>query len=615
MCGIVGYYSKHPAGHERALWESARKLQFRGPDETTHYNNEGFSVVFNRLAIVSQHNGSQPLLNQNGTVICFANAEIYNHLDLRDRYSDYFYQNNSDCAVIPTLYHYFGDQFAGHLEGMFSIVIYDKQRNEISLIRDPLGIKPLFYRVDEEGDIFFSSEAKGVLPFLPDKNIDYAEMLNDPWLRGDVGYDALKYRNVFARVKSVPPGSIVKYNVSTGGIVVVRYCAGTPENMPPLTTPSSFIAEFSRAFEASCRQQLSPSGRTGILLSGGIDSIGVLAALKDANVVAYTLVSPGTEESGDVSGAIAAAEQFGVPLHKVYVDSQMTVLPEDWKTLLWASESPYFGAEQIYKACIYSYIKAHTPDVRVVLSGNGSDELFGGYTQSFVFDEEDPWQSVEESLRYLKEKYDLESPGCMHLKAWQELSDYKLFDSAFVSSESHLGNEDYWSFYQKLKRRDLHDYNLHNEDRISSLFSLENRVPFLSKTLITLSESIPDALRATLLLDKTIVRKGLLPAVGESLASRKKVPFFHGESSGFTAGMLYRSLAGNDFALVHEACSATIEGHRFLEPEGIIAQLQSFYEDADLIGLINLSRLINIGLLSQLAKADPELNGFTFASA
>lgn len=116
----------------------------------------------------------------------------------------------------------------------------------------------------------------------------------------------------------------------------------------------------------------------------------MLAALKDANVVAYTLVSPGTEESGDASGAIAAAEQFGVPLHKVYVDSQMTVLPEDWKTLLWASESPYFGAEQIYKACIYSYIKANTPDVRVVLSGNGSDELFGGYTQSFVFDEEDP---------------------------------------------------------------------------------------------------------------------------------------------------------------------------------------------------------------------------------
>lgn len=114
----------------------------------------------------------------------------------------------------------------------------------------------------------------------------------------------------------------------------------------------------------------------------------------------------------------------------------------------------------------------------------------------------------------------------MHLNAWQELSDYKLFDSAFVSSESLLGNEDYWSFYQKLKRRDLHDYNLHNEDRISSLFSLENRVPFLSKTLITLSESIPDALRATLLLDKTIVRKGLLSAVGESLASRKKCHSF-----------------------------------------------------------------------------------------
>ena len=141
--------------------------------------------------------------------------------------------------------------------------------------------------------------------------------------------------------------------------------------------------------------------------------------------------------------------------------------------MLWASESPYFGAEQIYKACIYSYIKQHTPDVCVVLSGNGSDELFGGYTQSFVFDDNEPWQSVEDSLRYLKEKYDLESPGCMNLKAWQELSDYKLFDSAFVSAKSLLGSEDYWSFYQKVKLRDLHDYNLHNEDRISSLFLLK----------------------------------------------------------------------------------------------------------------------------------------------
>lgn len=181
-----------------------------------------------------------------------------------------------------------------------------------------------------------------------------------------------------------------------------------------------------------------------------------------------------------------------------------------------------------------------------MLSGNGSDELFGGYTQSFVFDDNEPWQSVEDSLRYLKEKYDLESPGCMNLKAWQELSDYKLFDSAFVSAKSLLGSEDYWSFYQKVKLRDLHDYNLHNEDRISSLFSIENRVPFLSNSLIKLSMSIPDSLRKTLLLDKEIVRRGLQPTVGESFARRKSA-FFHGESSGFTLGMLYRSLSYDDF--------------------------------------------------------------------
>ncbi|KXJ01808.1 hypothetical protein AN414_19870 [Serratia marcescens] len=308
----------------------------------------------------------------------------------------------------------------------------------------------MFYSVDDKGDFFFSSEAKGILPFIQEKIIDCAEMLNDPWLRGDVGYDSLKYRNVFSQVKAVPPGSMLKYNTSTGHIEIIRYSSHIPESIVSLTTPEFFISEFSKAFDASCRQQLSPSGRTGILLSGGIDSIGVLAALKNANVVAYTLMSPGTEESGDASGAIAAAEKFGVPLHKVYVDSQITVSTKDWKTLLWASESPYFGAEQIYKACIYSYIKQHTPDVCVVLSGNGSDELFGGYTQSFVFDDNEPWQSVEDSLRYLKEKYDLESPGCMNLKAWQELSDYKLFDSAFVSAKSLLGSEDYWSFYQKV---------------------------------------------------------------------------------------------------------------------------------------------------------------------
>ncbi|WP_409247148.1 asparagine synthetase B family protein [Enterobacter hormaechei] len=614
MCGIVGYFSNNPVRHCRALWESARKHQYRGPDETTHYDHDGFAVVFNRLAIVSQENGSQPLSDGNGAVISFANAEIYNHINLKNRYPEYFYQNDSDCAVIPTLYHYFGEQFVDQLEGMFSIVIYDRPRSQILLIRDPLGIKPLFYSVDQQGDFFFSSEAKGVLPFFSQKNIDFAEMLDDPWLRGDVGYNALKYRNTFAGIKSVPPGSMVKYNMSTGGIEIVRYFSGVPENMPPLMTPSCYIAAFSKAFHNSCRQQLSSSGRTGILLSGGIDSIGVLASLREADVVAYTLISPGTEESGDASGAIAAAEQVGVPLHKVYVDSQMTVQPATWKKLLWASESPYFGAEQIYKACIYSYIKEQTPDVRVVLSGNGSDELFGGYTQSFVFDEEDPWKSVEDSLRYLKEKYDLESPGRLNLKAWQEMSDCQLFDSAFISSESLLGSDDYWSFYQKLKRRDLHDYNLHNEDRISSLFSLENRVPFLSRSLISLSEHIPAALRANLLLDKSIVRKGLLPVVGHTLASRKKVPFFHGESSGFTLGMLFRSLACDDFSLVHEACQSTIGAYRFLEPDGIIAQIHAYYEEADLIGMINLSRLINIGLLSQLVKEDIDLNGFTFAS-
>ena len=241
---------------------------------------------------------------------------------------------------------------------------------------------------------------------------------------------------------------MLKYNTSTGHIEIIRYSSHIPESIVSLTTPEFLFP--------NSRKLLTPVAASNFRLpaaqescSAGIDSIGVLAALKNANVVAYTLMSPGTEESGDASGAIAAAEKFGVPLHKVYVDSQITVSTKDWKTLLWASESPYFGAEQIYKACIYSYIKQHTPDVCVVLSGNGSDELFGGYTQSFVFDDNEPWQSVEDSLRYLKEKYDLESPGCMNLKAWQELSDYKLFDSAFVSAKSLLGSEDYWSFYQK----------------------------------------------------------------------------------------------------------------------------------------------------------------------
>lgn len=193
------------------------------------------------------------------------------------------------------------------------------------------------------------------------------------------------------------------------------------------------------------------------------------------------------------------------------------------------------------------------------------------------------------------------------------MSDCQLFDSAFISFESLLGSDDYWSFYQKLKRRDLHDYKLHNEGRISSLFSLENRVPFLSSSLISLSEHIPEALRASLLLDKSIVRKGLLPVVEHALASRKKVPFFHGESSGFTLGMLFRSLACHDFLLVHEACQSTIGAYRFLEPEGIIAQIHAYYEDADLIGMVNLSRLINIGLLSQLVKENIDLNGFNFA--
>lgn len=171
--------------------------------------------------------------------------------------------------MIPALYDYYGDRFAEQLEGMFSIVIYDKVKNEISLIRDPLGIKPLFYSVDDKGDFFFSSEAKGILPFIQEKIIDCAEMLNDPWLRGDVGYDSLKYRNVFSQVKAVPPGSMLKYNTSTGHIEIIRYSSHIPESIVSLTTPEFFISEFSKAFDASCRQQLSPSGRTGILLSGG----------------------------------------------------------------------------------------------------------------------------------------------------------------------------------------------------------------------------------------------------------------------------------------------------------------------------------------------------------
>ncbi|WP_448250318.1 asparagine synthase B [Thalassotalea agariperforans] len=336
--------------------ECSRLLRHRGPDWSGVYNNDNAILVHERLAIVDTETGAQPLYNQNRNHVLAVNGEIYNHKTLEKELNvNYQFQTKSDCEVILPLYEEFGSQFVDKLQGMFAFCLYNESDNSYLIARDHIGIIPLYTGYDESGNFYVASEMKALMP-------------------------------ICKTVAEFPPGHILDSKVGE----LQKYYTRDWQDYDAIKNNTTDVTELREALESSVKSHLMTDVPYGVLLSGGLDSSLVSSITQrfaakrieendevDAWWPKLHSFAVGLEGSPDLAAAQKVADSIGTIHHTI------TFTVQDGLDAL---------KEVIYHIETYDVttIRASTPmylmarkikamGIKMVLSGEGADEIFGGY--------------------------------------------------------------------------------------------------------------------------------------------------------------------------------------------------------------------------------------------
>ncbi|PRP65686.1 asparagine synthase B [Nonlabens agnitus] len=357
MCGIVGVFDlkKSSADQRQDVLELSKKLRHRGPDWSGIYCGEKAILAHERLTIVDPQSGGQPLYSPDGKIVLAVNGEIYNHQKIREQYSDYKFKTKSDCEVILALYQDKGVNFMDDLVGMYSFALYDSEKDVFLCARDHQGIIPLYYGTDEMGQFYVASELKAlegtcneIAPFPPGHYYYSEDKEFKKWYDRDwKDYDA------------------VKDNTSS-------------------------VKELRKAMEDSVHRHLMSDVPYGVLLSGGLDSSIVSAVAKkyaarrvesgdyaDAWWPQLHSFAIGLEGSPDLAAAETVAEHIGTVHHSVNFTIQegldaikdVIYYLETYDVTTVRASTPMYLLARVIKSM----------GIKMVLSGEGSDEIFGGY--------------------------------------------------------------------------------------------------------------------------------------------------------------------------------------------------------------------------------------------
>lgn len=370
MCGIAGIMTadgRQPAAERLDAMRHA--LKHRGPDGDDVWQDGAVGFVHTRLAIIDLATGDQPLFDDDGAVLV-ANGEIYNYVELRAEMPEVRFRTQSDCETILPCYRRYGLGFADWLRGMYAAALYDPAERRLILARDPFGIKPLYYAESAEG-FAFASEPEALL----------AAGFGSRVLRDDPAGELLQLQfttgaaTLFEGIERVLPGETLV--VSGGRIVDRRRRPALPEGGPEPVGERKALERLDEALADSVDVHQRSDVPFAMFLSGGIDSSAVLALmarLNDRPVTAYTAAFPGTAAADEREAARRIARSFGAEHVEVPFDASdfWTILP----AVAAAMDDP---AADYAVLPTWKLAAAAAGHHKVILSGEGGDELFAGY--------------------------------------------------------------------------------------------------------------------------------------------------------------------------------------------------------------------------------------------
>lgn len=370
MCGIAGYMNISGTAPAEAMLDALDKaLAHRGPDGSGRFKAGGFAMIQRRLAIIDLQTGSQPLYEPNGATLV-ANAEIYNYIEQRDAMVGVDFATNSDCEVPLHLYRRDGERFAEGMRGMYAIALYDPASERLLLARDPFGIKPLYYAETTDGFAFASEPQALFAAGVVTPNVAMTQRNAFFQLQFIPGRET-----IFEGVNRVLPGETLV--ITKGRIVDHLRRTALPGGGPEAWSEADAEQRLDAALEDSVMVHQRADVPYGMFLSGGIDSTAVLtmmARLNDRPVRAFTIGFPdsqATHDERDHARTVARA----VGAEHVEVEFREA----DFWTLLPQVTARLDDPVADYAALPTFKLAASLDDLKVVLTGEGGDELFAGY--------------------------------------------------------------------------------------------------------------------------------------------------------------------------------------------------------------------------------------------
>lgn len=545
MCGFAGYIHNYGTfDKEEVIHKMADRIKHRGPDDAHYYIDDGIALGFRRLSIIDLEGGRQPILNEDGSLVLLFNGEIYNYQELREELikAGHVFTTKTDSETILHGYEEYGKKILDRLRGMFAFIIWNKNTKELFGARDIFGIKP-FYYYKKGKEFMFGSEIKS---FLSHPNFE--KELDEDMIPLYLSYEySPDERTIFKNVFKLPGAHCFTYK--NGELKVERYYK-IEYKIEDDKSLEYWEDTITKEFTESVSMHQIADVEVGCFLSSGVDSSYVVKEISKGTKKVKTF-SVGYEEEkySELPYAQDFSNVIGVPniANKVSADEFFDAVPE----IQYYMDEPLPNPSEIP---LYFLAKNARRYVKVVLSGEGADELFGGYPMYLAGGHFDHYS--HKVPRPVRKVLGTVAKHCPNFKGKNFLvrgamEPYQRFMRAnyvFQSAErqkflkrpiASKVPEEYSKRYfdevsnldepTQLQYVDMHTWMIYDillkADRMSMANSLELRVPFLDKKMLELSTRIPSRYRAANETTKIALRGAAIKQLPERTANKKKLGF------------------------------------------------------------------------------------------
>lgn len=532
MCGIAGYVDyKRAEAHREELRRMTEVIVHRGPDSDGYYEDDAVGLGFRRLSIIGITNGQQPILNENGSMILTFNGEIYNYAGIREelREKGHVFTTDSDSEVILHGFEEYGQEILARLRGMYCFVIWDIKKKSLFAARDGFGIKPFYYTRPSEEELVFGSEIKSIL-----QHSSVKKELNEEAIYSYLSFQfSARSESFFQGIYELLPGHFLTYSREEGACVR-EYWDPKFAAEKELTLEEA-VKQIEAVFEDSVRVHLTADTEVGSFLSGGIDSSYVVSTAKCPKTFTVGFSDGGYSEiayAKELAGILGVENYSKVITPEEYWDA----IPK----VQYHMDEPVADPSAV---ALYFVSQLASNYVKVVCSGEGADELFGGYNvyQTVIASKAVSWipGPLRLALAGLLKRIPLHFKGKEYLiRSGTPLSE-RYIGNAYIFREKEIDRllvkpvgrkktseltapyyerAKNWDDVQKMQYIDMKFWLrgdiLRKADRMSMAHSLELRVPFLDYEVMKVAGTLPLSLKV----DRNTTKKAL------RIAARKNTP-------------------------------------------------------------------------------------------